>query len=60
MRVRPVANALVLSIVLGCGALGCGKYGPPVRVYDIDMPVTPELSDADEADDESEPRPDQP
>ena len=60
MRLRPFANSLIMSIVLGCGALGCGKYGPPVRVYDLPAPVAAESSDADEADDESEPRPDQP
>jgi len=29
---RPPALALVLALVLGAaGAVGCGKYGPPVR-----------------------------
>ncbi len=60
MRLRPVANSLVLLIVFGCGALGCGKYGPPVRVYERQAPATAQSADADEADDESESRPDQP
>ncbi len=60
MRLRSVANAVIVSIVLGCGALGCGKYGPPVRVYERQAPATAESSGADEADDESEPEPDQP
>jgi hypothetical protein len=60
MKLRPVVDALILSILLGSVVLGCGKYGPPVRVYDRQAPATTQASDADEADDESEPEPSQP
>jgi hypothetical protein len=60
MKLRPVANTLILSMLLGCGALGCGKYGPPVRVYDSRAPATAQPSQADDAEDETEPEPDRP
>jgi hypothetical protein len=63
MRWRPVANALILSVllaVLGCWVFGCGKYGPPVRVYNRQAPATAPPPQADDADDETEPEPDQP
>jgi hypothetical protein len=59
MRAGPAAKALILSLVLCCGALGCGKYGPPVRSHQRPPPATAPL-DADDTDDESEPEPDQP
>ena len=57
---RVLLVLLVLLVVLACGVLGCGKYGPPVRVYERQAPATAQSADADEADDESESRPDQP
>ncbi len=57
-----MANTLILSLLLGGGALACGKFGPPVRVY-REAPATVQPSqadDADEADDETEPEPDRP
>ncbi len=60
MSIRPVSTSLILAIVVCCGPIACGKYGPPVRVYDQQEPAS-QTSDADDDEDkESEPQPDQP
>ena len=66
MRVRRAAllwsmlsSLLLSSLILSIGlALGCGKYGPPVRVYE--RPAASDTGGATDEDDESESRPDQP
>lgn len=60
MKLRALSRWLVLLVVVSCSGLGCGKVGPPVRVYPREAPDPAQPSDADEADDESEPRSDQP
>jgi len=50
MRMRAVVSALMLWGVC-CGMLGCGKYGPPVRVHDQPAPQNP-APDTDDSDDD--------